>query len=96
MLTHTVVLTLVDTATQADRTAIAEGLAALAGQVPGLQEVVVHEDLGLAEDSADLAFSMTFADADAWRGYSTHPAHVALATSVIKPVVAAKVALQHA
>jgi hypothetical protein len=93
---HLVVLTLADTATAEDRTRIADGLAALEGVVPGLEAVTVHTDLGLAPDSADLAFSMRFADEASWRGYSAHPAHVALATEVIKPVVRAKVALQHA
>lgn len=95
MLTHVVVLTLTESATAEDRKRITDGLAGLPGEIPGLEEVVVREDLGLADGNADLAFAMSFADEASWRGYASHPAHVELATRVIKPVVQAKVALQY-
>jgi hypothetical protein len=95
VLNHLVILTLSASATAEDRAAIADGLGALPEQIPGLTSIEVHQDLGLADDAADLAFSMAFEDEESWRGYSTHPAHVDLVTRLIKPVVTAKVALQY-
>ncbi|WP_326696865.1 Dabb family protein [Streptomyces sp. NBC_01754] len=76
------------------RTAIRDGLDALVGQVPGLLAMRVHEDAGLRDGTADLVFLADFGDEDAWRAYADHPAHLALAASVIRPVLAGAVFVQ--
>lgn len=95
MLQHTVMLSLVDTASTDQRDAIVDGLRALPGQIPGLEQIDVHVDAGLAEGNAMILFRMTFVDEAAWRSYTPHPAHVALAQEHILPVLGVKTALQY-
>jgi hypothetical protein len=83
-------LTLVETATPADRESIRDGLEALVGVVPGLLSAAVRFDLGLKEGNAALVFAMTFDSEESWRGYGSHPAHVAVITERIAPVLASK------
>lgn len=95
MLQHTVMLTLVDAASTDQRDAIVDGLRALPGQIPGLEEIDVRVDAGLAEGNTAVLFRMTFVDEDSWRAYTPHPAHLALAKDHILPVLGTKTALQY-
>jgi hypothetical protein len=88
-------LTLVDTATSADKDAIIAGLQALPEQIPGLESIEVRGDAGLAEGNAHIMFRMTFVDEQSWRAYTSHPAHDSLAAEHILPVLKLKTALQH-
>ncbi|HEY9523991.1 MAG TPA: isochorismatase family protein [Thermopolyspora sp.] len=90
MFTHIGTLTLTPEAGPRAQEAVASGLTALAGVVPGLRSVRVYPDAGLSEGNASLVFVAEFDDEAAWRAYGTHPAHVALVRDVITPVVAAK------
>jgi hypothetical protein len=94
VLTHIGVLTLVPTATEAQRKAITEGLADLAGRVDGLVSVRTGTDLGLKDDTADIVFLLTFSSRAAWEAYGSHPAHRALIAEHIAPVLRAKVFAQ--
>ena len=69
---------------------IKTGLEGLAGQIPGLVEVHVNIN-GLPSSNADLMLDTTFTDAAALKGYSTHPAHVAVAAQPIWFVADGKV-----
>ena len=62
---------------------IKAGLEGLAGQIPGLVEVHVNIN-GLPSSNADLMLDTTFTDAAALKGYSTHPAHVAVADGKVR------------
>lgn len=90
MLTHIGVLTLMPSATQADRRAIVEGLAALVGQIDGLRRVRTGLDLGLSHGTADIVFQLEFESQEAWRRYASHPAHKALIAERIVPVLESK------
>lgn len=94
MVTHIGLLTLVDTATDADRQAIADGLAGLVGQIDGLDAVRVGIDLGLKEGNGDVVFQLEFASEDSWRAYAAHPAHQAVIAERIAPVLASKAFVQ--
>jgi hypothetical protein len=96
LLHHTVMLRLVDGATDQQCSAIVEGLRALPGVVPGLREIDVRTDLGLAEGNAHIFFHMVFEDETSWRRYTPHQAHVELAQNWILPVLASKTAVQFA
>ena len=63
---------------------IKEGLEGLAGKIPGLLDVRVY---------ADLMLDTTFTDAAALKGYSTHPAHVAVADGKVRPYTAVRTCL---
>lgn len=94
MITHIGILTLVDSATDEDRRAIAAGLLGLVGQINGLLRAQIGQDLGLKADNCDIIFFLTFESEGAWRNYSAHPAHQAVISERIVPVLVSKSFLQ--
>ncbi|MCI5826933.1 MAG: Dabb family protein [Lachnospiraceae bacterium] len=73
---------------------IKEGLESLAGKIPGLLEIHVNTN-GLASSTADLMLDSTFESAQALKGYSTHPEHVAVADSKVRPYTATRACLDY-
>lgn len=63
---------------------IKEGLEGLAGKIPGLLDVKVQIE-GLASSNADVMLDTTFTDEEALKIYATHPEHVAVADSKVRP-----------
>ena len=88
MVRHVIVWTLKEEYSGAEKEAvkrgIKEGLEGLKGQIPGLAEIKVHT-AGLESSSADLMLDSLFEDEQALKNYSTHPAHVAVATGKVRP-----------
>ena len=74
---------------------IKAGLEGLAGQIPGLLEVHVYTEALPSSANADLMLDTTFTDAEALKGYSTHPAHVAVARSKVRPYYKNSVCLDY-
>jgi hypothetical protein len=73
---------------------IKEGLEGLKGQVPGL--VDIHVQINKLESSnADLMLDSTFETAEALKGYSVHPAHVAVADGKVRPYTASRTCLDY-
>ncbi len=95
MLRHIVLFRWNEQATQERRQDALAGLAALPGQVPQVRAFRFGADAGLAEGNFDLAVVADFDDEDGYRAYATHPAHVALVTEVIRPIITERVAVQH-
>ena len=81
-----------DTEKAAVKAGIKEGLEGLAGQIPGLVEIHVNIN-ALPSSNADLMLDTTFTDAAALKGYSTHPAHVAVADGKVRPYTKTRVCL---
>ena len=73
---------------------IKEGLEGLKGKIPGLLEVQVNTN-GLPSSTADLMLDTTFESAEALKGYSTHPEHVAVADSKVRPYTATRACLDY-
>ena len=73
---------------------IKAGLEGLAGQIPGLVEIHVNTG-ALPSSNADLMLDTTFESAEALKGYSTHPAHVAVANSKVRPYYKNRVCLDY-
>ena len=73
---------------------IKAGLEGLAGQIPGLVEIHVNIN-GLPSSNADLMLDTTFESAEALKGYSKHPAHVAVADSKVRPYYKSRVCLDY-
>lgn len=96
MFQHIGVLTLVDSATDEQRSALAQALRDLVGQVPGLEKANVITDAKIREGNADVLFAMTFDTQESWAAYGAHPAHVAVVEQHVKPVLASKVFIQNA
>ena len=69
---------------EAIKKGIQEGLEGLKGQVPGLTEIKVRT-AGLPSSNGDLMLDSLFEDEQALKGYSVHPAHVAVANGKVRP-----------
>ena len=65
---------------------IKEGLEGLKGVVPGIVEIKVNT-IGLPSSNGDLMLDSLFENEDALKGYSVHPAHVAVAEGKVRPFV---------
>ena len=63
---------------------IKEGLESLKGKVPGIVDIKVNIN-GLPSSNADLMLDSTLESEDALKNYSTHPEHVAVADSKVRP-----------
>lgn len=66
---------------------IKENLESLSGKIEGLLEIKVYTD-GLASSNADLMLDSSFASADALEFYATHPEHVYVADTFVRPFTA--------
>lgn len=66
---------------------IKEGLEGLQGEIPGLIDIKVYTE-ELSGSNVDLMLDSTFEDEAALKGYSTHPAHVAVADGKVRPFTA--------
>jgi hypothetical protein len=88
-----IIWTLKETYTDAEKEqikqGIKEGLEGLKGQIPGMIDIQVPLNR-LDSSSGDLMLDSTFEDAAALKGYSTHPAHVAVADGKVRPYVATR------
>ena len=66
--------------------AIKQGLESLKGQVPGLIDIHVQIDGRLESSNADIMLDSTLESPEALKGYAVHPAHVAVASGIVRPV----------
>ena len=80
--------------TAAEVETIRAALVALPGQIPQIRAYAVGSDLGIMDGNADFAIVADFDDADALRRYQDHPAHRAVLTEQILPILASRVAVQ--
>lgn len=64
---------------------IKQGLEGLMGKVPGLVDVKVITDRRLASSNADVMLDSTLESEEALKNYATHPAHVEVANTKVRP-----------
>jgi Stress responsive A/B Barrel Domain len=94
MIRHVACLTWKTDVTDAEIEAVRAGLVALPGQIPEIRDYTVGSDLGAVGGNAHFAIVADFDDVDAWRRYQRHPAHEAVLTERIRPILAARAAVQ--
>ena len=68
---------------------IKKGLEGLLGKIDGLKEIVVNIN-GLASSTVDLMLDSTFESEKALKEYSTHPLHVEVANTFVRPFTATR------
>ena len=73
---------------------IKEGLEGLKGQIPGLTDITVRIE-GLESSNADAMLDTTFENEAALKGYTIHPAHVAVADSKVRPFTQTRLCLDY-
>ena len=64
---------------------IKAGLEGLVGKVPGLIDVKVNIDGRLDSSNADVMLDSTLESPEALKAYATHPDHVAVANTKVRP-----------
>jgi hypothetical protein len=74
---------------------IKTGLEGLVGKVPGLLDVTVHIDGRLPSSTADVMLDSTLESAEALKAYATHPEHVAVADTKVRPYTAQRACLDY-
>ena len=67
------------------KSGIKEELEGLVGKVPGLLDVKVQASGRLASSTADLMLDCTLESEEALKGYATHPEHLAVANTKVRP-----------
>lgn len=72
---------------------IKEGLEGLQGRIPGLVDITVHAGGRLETSTADLMLDSTFESPEALAVYASHPEHVAVADSRVRPFTASRACL---
>jgi hypothetical protein len=89
MVKHIILWTLNPELSETEKTTVKQGikagLEALVGKVPGLIEAKVQIDGRLASSNADIMLDSTLESEEALRGYATHPEHVAVANTKVRP-----------
>ena len=73
---------------------VKKGLEGLAGQIPGLLEIKVQTE-SLGSSTADLMLDSSFENPEALKEYATHPAHVAVADSAVRPNMEVRMCLDY-
>lgn len=94
-LRHIVTLTFRDDTPAEQVESIAGALRELPDQIPQLRGYVVGVDAGLSEGNASIAVVADFDDVAGWEAYRDHPAHQAVITRQIAPVLTSRSAVQH-
>lgn len=91
MVRHVILWTLKDKYSGAEMDEIKAGMKAglegLKGQIPGLIDIKVYTK-GLASSNADVMLDSTFNDEDCLKAYATHPLHVEVANTKVRPFTA--------
>ena len=79
---------------EAVKRGIKEGLEGLKGRIPGLVDITVRIE-GLSSSNADAMLDTTFESEAALKGYASHPAHLAVADSKVRPFTQTRLCLDY-
>lgn len=98
MVKHVILWTLDATKSDEEKAAIKENmkreLEDLVGKVPGLIEMQIQTH-PLATSNADVMMDSLLESEEALKGYATHPAHVAVADTYVRPFTASRVCMDY-
>ena len=74
---------------------IKEGLESLKGVVPGLLDITVNISRRLPSSNCDVMLDSTLDSPAALQAYATHPAHVAVADTKVRPYTVQRTCLDY-
>ena len=96
MFRHVVMFRLIPGTTPEQRASLSAALADLLRQIPEVRSFHVGADAGLSEGNFDVVVVAEFDDAEGYRAYAGHPAHVRVVTDQIRPLTIERAAVQFA
>ena len=73
---------------------IKEGLEGLKGEIPGLVEIKVNTE-PLRSSNCDLMLDSLFENEEALKGYASHPKHVEVANTKVRPYTASRTCMDY-
>jgi hypothetical protein len=95
MFRHVVMIGFSEEATEEQKQALRDGLAALPEHIPEIRMYRIGDDAGLSPDNYDLVVVGDFEDQDRFLTYRDHPVHQDLVKNLLRPIVARRAAIQH-
>lgn len=98
MVKHVILWTLKEEYTSSQKAdikrGIKEGLEGLKGQIPGMIDIKVNIE-PFASSNCDLMLDSSFEDEASLKGYSVHPAHVAVANEKVRPFTSSRTCMDY-
>jgi len=95
MFRHVVLMTWQDGVPEEQVRAVLDGLRLLPGEIPEIRSFSFGTDAAMSEGNADIAVVADFDDEEDYLAYASHPAHLALITEYIRPILGARHAVQY-
>ncbi len=95
MFRHVVMVKFTPEATDEQKQALREGLATMPEQIPEVRAYRFGDDAGVSADNYDFVVVADFEGQDGFLTYWDHPAHQKLVADLLRPIVAARAAVQH-
>ncbi|MFM8237458.1 MAG: Dabb family protein [Actinomycetota bacterium] len=94
MIRHLALLTFAEATTDEQVRAIESALAGLPGRIPELVAYTFGRDLAIDAGNASFAVVAEVADEEGYAAYRDHPEHQRIIAELIRPVLAARSAIQ--
>ena len=94
MVRHCVVVSWSEDASEDQKQAAIEAIAALPARIPEIHAFSVGTDLGLGAGNGDTAIVADFQSVADYKVYATHPDHVQVIQDLVKPILASRAAVQ--
>ena len=95
MIRHIVLLTFVESATDAQIQAVEDGLSKLPSRLPEVRKYLIGRDLKLNDANATFAVAADFDDVDGYVTYRDDPEHKRIIAELISPILAGRTAAQY-
>ena len=95
MFRHVVMIKCKSEASKAQREAAVSGIRSLPHKIPQIRQFSLGENAGIDKDTFDLVLIADFDNAEGYAAYRDHPDHRTLLENVIRPIVAARAAIQY-
>lgn len=94
MIKHIALFTFTDEATDEDVVAMGAALADLPAAIAEIRSYTIGRDLGLDSENYDYAVIGEFDSPETYQRYATHPEHVHVVSTYVKPIMKHAVRLQ--
>jgi len=95
MFRHVVMVRWKPEATLDQRTAALSGVQSLPQRIPQIRRLTIDRNAAIDKDTFDVVVVVDFADANDYVVYRDHPDHRALMETVLRPILAARAAIEH-